>query len=113
MRTLDETIKSEELTAEACEIQASRCDLNDLYERDVAFQNIRYAERHKQIAEWLKELKRLREQKDVLDNIEEEIEQLPTILVEVQRPHSVVSRDVVELGLVLNVIDKYKVESED
>lgn len=113
MRTLDEAIKSEELIVEDCEEQASMCDMNNLYERNVAFENGKCAERHREIIEWLKELKRLREKEDVLDNIEEEIEQLPTILVEVQRPHSVVSRDVVELGLVLNVIDKYKVESED
>ncbi len=73
MRTLDEIIKFEELTAADCETQASMCDLNDLYERDIAFQNNRYAERHKQIAELLKELKRLRELENVLDNIKEEI----------------------------------------
>lgn len=73
MRTLDEAIKSEEKVANDCETQASMCDLNDIYERDIAFQNSRYAERHKQIAEWLKELKRLREKEHVLDNIREEV----------------------------------------
>ena len=44
----------------------------------------------------------------VLDKIRDEIEQLPTTLIDIQRPHSVVARDVVELGLVIRIIDKYK-----
>lgn len=74
MRTLDEAIKHEELIVDDCEEQASMCDLTNLYERNVAFENGKCAERHRQIAEWLKELKRLREQGDVLNKIREEIE---------------------------------------
>jgi len=69
---------------------------------------LKIAEEHRQISEWLKELKRLREKETILDKIEDEIEQLPTTLVEIQRPHSVVYRDAVELDLVLRIIDKYK-----
>lgn len=49
----------------------------------------------------------------VLDKIRAEIEQLPTTLIDVQRPHSVVERDVVELGSVIRIFDKYKAESEE
>lgn len=74
MRTLDETIKFEELIVESCESTARLCAFNDPYEPDVVFENNKCAEKHKQIVEWLKELKRLREQEDVLDKIREEIE---------------------------------------
>jgi hypothetical protein len=75
MLTLDEIIKGEEAIAEACEEQASMCDLDDLYARNVAFENSKCAERHRQIVEWLKELKRLREKDTnvILDNIKEEV----------------------------------------
>jgi adenine C2-methylase RlmN of 23S rRNA A2503 and tRNA A37 len=75
MLSLDEIIKGEEAIAEACEEQASMCDLTNLYERNVAFENGKCAERHRQIVEWLKELKRLREKDTnaILDNIKEEI----------------------------------------
>lgn len=50
---------------------------------------------------------------EVLEQIRTEIEQLPTNLIDVQRPHSVVERDVVELGSVLRILDKsIKAESE-
>ena len=52
------------------------------------------------------------EQEPILDKIRAEIKALPTNYIEVQRPHSVVKRDVVELGLVMQIIDKYKAESE-
>ncbi len=53
------------------------------------------------------------EQEPVLDKIRSEIEQLPTNYIEVQRPHSTVERDVVEIDAVLRVLDKYKTESEE
>lgn len=52
------------------------------------------------------------DQEPILDKIEDEIEQLPTTLVEIQRPHSVVYRDAVELRSVLRIFKKYKIESE-
>lgn len=45
---------------------------------------------------------------EVIDKIREEIEQLPTNYIEIQRRHSVVERDVVELGAVMRIIDKYR-----
>ena len=49
----------------------------------------------------------------VLEKIRAEIEQLPTNYIEIQRPHSVVERDVVELGAVMRILDKYKAESKE
>ena len=60
MFTLDEVIKGEENIADACESTANTCDLDDPYARKVAYENSKCAERHKQIAEWLKELKKLK-----------------------------------------------------
>ena len=60
MRTLDEAIIGEEAVADACKEQANMCDLNDPYARNVAYENGKCAEMHKQIAEWLKELKKLK-----------------------------------------------------
>ena len=62
---------------------------------------------------YLEELQELRNKQEyVFDKIRAEIEQLPTNYIEIQRPHSVVERDVVELGAVIRIIDKYKAESE-
>ena len=61
MRTLDEAIRGEEAVADACKEQANMCDLNDPYAKKVAYENGKCAEEHKQIAEWLKELKQLKE----------------------------------------------------
>ena len=52
-------------------------------------------------------------QEPILDKLRAEIEQLPTNYIEIQRPHSVVERDVVELGAVMRIIDKYKAERTD
>jgi len=60
MRTLDEAIRGEEAVANACKEQANMCDLNDPYARKVAYENDKCAEEHRQIAEWLKELKKLK-----------------------------------------------------
>lgn len=59
MRTLDEVIKSEELDVESCEAAISRCDLNDPHEKDVAYDIEEYAERHRQITKWLKQLQKI------------------------------------------------------
>lgn len=63
----------------------------------------------KQLAEWLKELKQLKEQTGVLDKVRAEIELNSYPIV-----HGVNNR---ELGMtlygILEVIDKYKAESEE
>ena len=60
--TLDEAIKHAEEVADLCEYEASKYDMSDSYESYVACQNGKCATEHRQLAEWLKELKQLREQ---------------------------------------------------
>jgi hypothetical protein len=60
MLSLDEAIKYEEMVADACESTARMCALNDPYEKDAVFENSKCAEKHRQLAEWLKELKKLK-----------------------------------------------------
>lgn len=59
--TLDEMIEHTEKIIDFCEDQVSKCDLHDPYESYVAGQNGECAEEHRQIAEWLKELKQCKE----------------------------------------------------
>lgn len=63
------------------------------------------AKEHRQLAEWLKDYKRLLEQEPVLDKIRAEIEGLTYYWCEVN-PNSVIAD-------VLQIIDKYKSESEE
>ena len=60
--TLDEAIKHAEEVADVCEFEASKYDMTDAYESHVACQEGKCAEEHRQLAEWLKELKQLRDQ---------------------------------------------------
>ena len=60
--TLDEAIKHAEDVADTCEYEASKYDMSDSYERHVACKEGECAAEHRQLAEWLKELKWLREQ---------------------------------------------------
>ncbi len=73
MFTLDEAIKCEYEFADFCESIASTYDMDDYYERSMAYKAGECAKEHKQIAEWLKELKQLKEQEPILDKIREEI----------------------------------------
>lgn len=66
---IDEAIKHAEEVANLCEYEASRYDMTDSYESHVACQEGKCAEEHRQLAEWLKELKQLREQKPCEDAI--------------------------------------------
>lgn len=120
MLNLDEVIKGEEAVAEACEEQASMCDLDDLYARNVAFENSKCSKRHRQIAEWLKELKRLRgrETNVILDNIKEEIESEygNYDICEFDEDYDYEENNISEytyvgsVAEILEIIDKYKVE---
>lgn len=58
--TLDEAIKHCLEVAENCEEQANQCDSDDRYERHVMHENAKCAADHRQLAEWLTELKELR-----------------------------------------------------
>ena len=60
--TLDEAIKHAEEVADVCESEASKYDMTDAYENYVACQDGKCAKEHRQLAEWLKELKQLRKQ---------------------------------------------------
>ena len=73
MINIDEAIRGEEAVADACKEQANMCDLNDPYARNVAYENGKCAERHKQIAEWLKELKKLKEQEHCEDCVSRKV----------------------------------------
>ena len=60
--TLDEAIKHAEEVADVCESEASKYDMTDAYENYVACQDGKCAKEHRQLAEWLKELKQLKKQ---------------------------------------------------
>ena len=60
--TLDEAIKHCEDVAETCEFDASHCDETDRYEQHEMCELGKCAKEHKQLAEWLKELKERRKQ---------------------------------------------------
>ena len=59
--TIDEAIKHAEEVADLCEDSASRYDMTDSLESHMACKDGKCAEEHRQIAEWLKELKLYRE----------------------------------------------------
>ena len=63
MLSIDEAIAHARAVAETCEYEASKYDMCDSYEREVAYKEGKCAEEHKQLAEWLEELKALREEK--------------------------------------------------
>jgi hypothetical protein len=120
MRTLDEAIRGEEAVADACKEQANMCDLDDPYARNVAYENDKCAEMHKQIAEWLKELKKLKEKDTnaILDKIEDEIESEygNYDICEFDEDYDYEENNISEYTFVgsvaeiLEIIDKYKVE---
>lgn len=60
--TLDEAIQRAEEVANLCEYEASRYDMTDAYESHMACKEGECGEEHRQLAEWLKELKQLMEQ---------------------------------------------------
>ncbi len=63
MLSIDEAIAHAREVAETCEYEASKYDMCDSYEREVAYQEGKCGEEHEQLAEWLEELKALREEK--------------------------------------------------
>jgi hypothetical protein len=71
--TLDEAIKHAEEVAEEKENEVEYLEYSRLDWRHEANQCSECAKEHRQLAEWLKDYKRLLEQEPVLDKIEEEI----------------------------------------
>ena len=61
MLTLNEAIAHAREVADTCEYEASKYDMSDSYEREVAYQEGKGGEEHEQLAEWLEELKMYRE----------------------------------------------------
>lgn len=60
MLSIDEAIAHAREVAETCECEASKYDMCDSYESQVAYKEGKCAEEHEQLAEWLEELKALR-----------------------------------------------------
>ena len=58
--TIDEAIKHAEEVADVCEFEARKYDMTDAYESHVVCQEGKCAEEHRQLAEWLKELRAFR-----------------------------------------------------
>ena len=67
--TLDEVIKHCEEVVDLCEDSVSKYDMTDALESHFACQDGECAEEHRQLAEWLRELKRLKEQEPCEDAI--------------------------------------------
>lgn len=61
MLSIDEAIAHAREVAETCECEASKYDMCDSYESQVAYKEGKCAEEHEQLAEWLEELKMYRE----------------------------------------------------
>ena len=73
--TLDEAIKHAEEVADRCEYEASRYDMTDAYESHMACEEGVCGEEHRQLAEWLKELKQFKAAgKDAKDEVIAEID---------------------------------------
>ena len=60
MLSIDEAIAHARAVADTCEYEASKYDMCDSYEREIAYQEGKCGEEHEQRAEWLEELKALR-----------------------------------------------------
>ncbi len=105
--TLNEAIKHAEEVAEEKEKEGKL-----LYESEAAIIGcLKCAGEHRQLAEWLKDYKRLLEQESVLDKIRAEIEQIV-------KPDELDCRGngkSIRYGLciALDIIDKYKAEGSD
>ena len=122
--TLDEAIEHEEELAKINQrvvdtgivfddvtIDMLYCDDTEVIEEHLANYQ-RCAEEHKQISEWLKELKRLKEQEPTIDKIRAEIESIERYGT--VNGHDIWLRTPEEIKKeVLRIIDKYKAESED
>ena len=76
--TLDEMIKYAEEAVDFCEDLASKCDMTDALESCMAYKDSETAERYRQIAEWLKELKRLTALSNAIQDTVEELNHIAT-----------------------------------
>jgi hypothetical protein len=110
MMKLDEAIKhcEEVVESKRKQVENGNWEKGSLTERDC----LECADEHRQLAEWLKELKQLRQQEPILDKIRAEIGmyeadcRLQGGTDECEKCNSNV------FGSIYRIIDKYKVESE-
>ena len=117
--TIDEAIKHAEEVAEEKQLKAHNLKLCKDYGNPKStitsgvVECETCAEEHRQLAEWLKELKRLREQEPVLDKIRAEIEEYKsrqlTLAIGVD---DLEKGKQIALEYILAVLDKYKAEME-
>ena len=103
MMTLDEAIKHAEEVAEEKRYEYQECLA--VHDTKDAMVCVKCGEEHEQLAEWLKDYKRLKEQEPILDKIRAEIE---------QNAYPIVHGYNYDVGMtlygILRIIDKYKVE---
>ena len=99
--TLDEAIKHAEEVAEEKENEGKLLCQSE----GASIGCLTCAEEHRQLAEWLRDYKQLKEQEPILDKIRAEIEQ--EYKVESEHPYGQ------GLRRALQIIDKHKTESED
>lgn len=121
--TLEEAIKHEEEVMDEMSYEFQECVAT--HDMEGAMNCRKYAEEHKQLAEWLKDYKRLLEQENILEKIRDEI--VDTLYVDslifgelidfLNRKIS--ADDVIEEFNrvtrieVLRIIDKYKADKEE
>ena len=60
MLSIDEAIAHAREVADTCDYEASKYDMSDSYESQVAYQEGKCGREHEQLAEWLEELKEMR-----------------------------------------------------
>ena len=100
--TLDEAIKHAEEVTEEKLYEYQECVA--VHDMEDAMDCRKCGEEHRQLAEWLKELKKLREQEPILDKIRAEIQKL--------RDCSCSCSDGI-IDDVEDIIDKYKAGEEE
>lgn len=69
--TLEEAIKRCEEQANLLEESAAGCDMTDKVEKEIACRSGKCAAEHRQLAEWLKELKAVHDEIDDADDEDE------------------------------------------
>ena len=115
--TLDEAIKHAEEVAEEKESEAEDLEYSRLDWRHEANQCLECAKEHRQLAEWLKDYKRLLEQEPVLDKIRDEIERnmesvigkYDSSIPKFNMPSYKIERNKVRKECI-SIIDKYKAD---
>lgn len=109
--TLEEAIKHEEEIVKEEQYEYQECVAT--HNMEGAMNCRKYAEEHRQLAEWLKDYKRLLEQEPILDKINAEIEQEYNRLRVTRADETLELGECLGLKMSLKIIGKYKAESEE